>query len=325
MKVRLVAKWFALAVFFAALPCWAGEVPIPPRIHVVPLYAPYMSFKELGHGPRIEIFVPSFPGPRVFDVFLSEGFFGVGARPGQVAGAPWVLSSKDKIVLNNVKWDRLPGGALAFSQSGTRGRYRLSGRITATPYVVDLRADLQNLNSWPFRYALLNPGIALRTTSGGVDPRDSHFDPFFADFSLNRVFYYSSRGWTPLRKIFTPSRTGADNTRSFALGGVPQPLLPADPFSARPVPIATSFPAGLAPTLGVMAAVSQDRQWVVGIAWQDAARIASNALWPCMHVMPRVENVPPGKSAHFHGRLYFLHGTLNDLLVLVNRDLGASK
>ena len=236
-----------------------------------------------------------------------------------------MLSSKNKIVLNNLKWNRLANGTLEFSQSGTRGKYRLSGRITATAHVVDVRAQLQNLNAWPFRYAMLNPGIALRTTSGGVAPRDSHFDPFFADFSLNRVFYYSAHGWTPLRKIFTPSRTGKDNTRSFALGGVPQPLLPADPFSSRPVPITTSFPPGFEPTRGVMAAVSQDHQWVVGIAWQDPARIASNALWPCMHVMPRVENVAPGKAARFHGRFYFLHGTLNDLLVRAKRDLDDSK
>ena len=75
----------------------------------------------------------------------------------------------------------------------------------------------------------------------------------------------------------------------------------------------------------LMAKVSSDGGWVLGIALDACRSLSCNhQIWPsCIHANPAWNQLAPGEQQTVHGRLYYLRGTLDDVLAAYQRDFGA--
>jgi len=65
----------------------------------------------------------------------------------------------------------------------------------------------------------------------------------------------------------------------------------------------------------LMAKVSEDGEWILGIALDRPGSVSSNhQLWPsCIHTNPTWSLLAPGKSETAKGKVYFFRGGLHDL------------
>jgi hypothetical protein len=68
--------------------------------------------------------------------------------------------------------------------------------------------------------------------------------------------------------------------------------------------------------------VSRDGKWTLAQAYGEAANIASNAHYSCLHTRPAWPDIPPGEERRVDGKLYFLRGGPEQLLARWKKDYG---
>ena len=75
---------------------------------------------------------------------------------------------------------------------------------------------------------------------------------------------------------------------------------------------------------GIMCKTSNDGDWVLGVALDECQSLSCNhQIWPsCIHANPRWHELAPGEEQTVHGRVYYLRGTLDDLMAAYAKDFG---
>ena len=83
-------------------------------------------------------------------------------------------------------------------------------------------------------------------------------------------------------------------------------------------------PAADEVTARLMVKVSADQGWVLGIILDACRNVSCNhQLWPsCIHANPAWDDLAPGEEQTVHGKLYYLRGSLDELLAAYRRDFG---
>ena len=76
---------------------------------------------------------------------------------------------------------------------------------------------------------------------------------------------------------------------------------------------------------GLLAVVSRDGKHVLSIAWPNPSSLLSNAFIPCIHADPTWPRCPPGRTGRVRGKLYLIHGRLEDLYVRWQHDFGPTR
>ncbi len=74
----------------------------------------------------------------------------------------------------------------------------------------------------------------------------------------------------------------------------------------------------------LMAKVSGDGEWVLGMALDKPGSVSSNhQLWPsCIHTNPTWNKLAPGEQQTARGKVYFFQGSIDDLYQRFSRDFG---
>lgn len=87
-----------------------------------------------------------------------------------------------------------------------------------------------------------------------------------------------------------------------------------------PLLIERSWAAREQADIPLIATVSEDGRRVIGLAFDNAYKIMTNCGIPCIHADPQFADCPDGETREIRGRIYFVEGTLRDLLPLFERD-----
>jgi len=71
---------------------------------------------------------------------------------------------------------------------------------------------------------------------------------------------------------------------------------------------------------GLMVRESEDKQWVMGIAWESFISAQGHNPWKCMHLSIRVGPLKQGEKKTIRGRIYLFKESKEDCLRYFKRD-----
>lgn len=71
---------------------------------------------------------------------------------------------------------------------------------------------------------------------------------------------------------------------------------------------------------GLMARESEDKQWVMGIAWESFISAQGHNPWKCMHLSIRVGPLKQGEKKTIRGRIYLFKGSKEECLRYFKKD-----
>jgi hypothetical protein len=71
---------------------------------------------------------------------------------------------------------------------------------------------------------------------------------------------------------------------------------------------------------GLMVRESEDKRWVMGIAWESFISAQGHNPWKCMHLSIRVGPLKQGEKKTIRGRIYLFKGSKEDCLRYFKRD-----
>ena len=71
---------------------------------------------------------------------------------------------------------------------------------------------------------------------------------------------------------------------------------------------------------GLMARESNDKQWVMGIAWESYISAQGHNPWECMHLSIRVGPLKQGQTKTIRGKIYLFKGSKEDCLRRFKKD-----
>ena len=71
---------------------------------------------------------------------------------------------------------------------------------------------------------------------------------------------------------------------------------------------------------GLLVRESEDKKWVMGIAWESFLSAQGHNPWKCMHLSVRVGPLKKGQKKTIRGRIYLLKGSREDCLRHFEKD-----
>jgi hypothetical protein len=75
---------------------------------------------------------------------------------------------------------------------------------------------------------------------------------------------------------------------------------------------------------GIMVREDQNKQWVMGIAWDSFLSAQGHNPWNCMHLSIRVGPLKRGEKKRVRGRIYLFEGSKEDCLRIYEEEFGAA-
>lgn len=194
------------------------------------------------------------------------------------------------------------------------------------PQYWETRYTKPGVGSYAIRLRVEGDEIHIRWTIKNLSPHEwhgvsatAHFpfdgDPDFADPALERTYLRVDGRWIPIAD--TDRSDGRASTQWYVPRG-----LSLKQMGTRPHP-KNSFGLSLTrPDNGLVAVVSRDHRLVVGQAFPRVQYICLNAP-VCIHPSPQFGDIAPDHEVTVHGTLYFIRGTLDDLLRRYQEDFSA--
>lgn len=202
-----------------------------------------------------------------------------------------------------VQWRRMSaGGWLTTARQPGLGAYTI--RLSSQADGIEMDWRVQNLSKQEWTYVAATPHIAFTDA------------PDFRDPAQQRTFLRMDGAWVPIDR--TDRSDGRTATQWYIVRGHRASRM----MGSRPHPNNAWGLSQSHPDDGLVAVVSHDRAWIVGEAFADTQYICLNAP-VCVHPAGFFGNLAPGQARRLRGKIYFLHGSLADLLAHFHRDFPA--
>lgn len=200
----------------------------------------------------------------------------------------------------DVKWDRLgPHRWLTTYVKPSVGEYSISLDVRSDE--IDMLWRVQNLSEQEWKYVAATPDFFLVKA------------PDFTDPTLDRTYLRIGRKWVPLKQ--TDHSDGRWSTQWY----VPKDSRPCKLMGVKPHRKDSFGLSRDEPDNGLVAIVSRDRRMVVGQAFEKVQYVCLNSP-TCVHPAAQFGDIAPGKEASIRGKFYFVHGSLDDLMLRYLED-----
>ncbi len=174
--------------------------------------------------------------------------------------------------------------------------------ITAGVGEVDFRVRAVNPTSQPSTCHWAQPCVRVGDFTG------------FGDDTTDDAYAYLSKCFVfidgkPVRMPFSPWATEARYT-------------PGQVWCPRGVPRTDVNPRPLSPIVpsnGLIGCFSSDEEWILATAWEPYQELFQGVI-RCLHSDFRIGGLAPGQEKKCRGKIYILHGTIDDLLARYEED-----
>jgi hypothetical protein len=217
---------------------------------------------------------------------------------------PEVIHADDRNLLgpgNRAEWRKsAAGGWMTHYLKPAVGEYEL--KLVPQGDMIDMEWRVRNRSREDWKYA-----------SGTADFIFSKA-PHFNDPALERTFLYIRGKWVPLKDA--DHSDGQWHWQWYVVRG----YRPCRLMGERPHPKNAFGLSRDEPELGLAAVVSEDGRMVIGQVFDRVQYFVQNVVRACIHPAAHLGDIPPSREATSHGKIYFLAGTLQDLLARYRRD-----